>query len=68
MRLVVNGDEQDLDLSTGASVRDLLTHLGLGEKWVVVERNGEPVERRDVASTPLADGDRIELVRAVAGG
>jgi sulfur carrier protein len=68
MRLVVNGDEQDLDLPTGASVRDLLTHLGLGEKWVVVERNGEPVERRDVATTPLADGDRIELVRAVAGG
>jgi sulfur carrier protein len=68
MRLVVNGDEQELALPAGASVRDLLQHLGLGEKWVVVERNGEPVERRDVATTPLAEGDRIELVRAVAGG
>ena len=66
MRLVVNGDE--LELPEGARVPDLLTHLGLGPKWVIVERNGEPVERRDMATTVLAAGDRIELVRAVAGG
>jgi len=66
MRLVVNGDE--LDLPDGANVGDLLARLQLGPKWVIVERNGEPVERRDVPTTPLADGDRIELVRAVAGG
>jgi sulfur carrier protein len=64
--LVVNGDE--LELPDGATVVDLLTHLELGAKWVIVERNGEPVERRDVPTTRLADGDRIELVRAVAGG
>ena len=66
MRLVVNGDE--LELPDGANVLDLLTHLNLGPKWVIVERNGEPVDRSDVPTTPLADGDRIELVRAVAGG
>jgi len=66
MRLVVNGDETEVD--DGAKVADLLDQLGLGPKWVIVERNGEPVERRDVPTTPLADGDRIELVRAVAGG
>ena len=66
MRLVVNGDEQEV--ADGATVLGLLEQLGLGPKWVVVERNGEPVERRDVATTALADGDRIELVRAVAGG
>jgi len=47
---------------------DLLEHLGLGAKWVLVERNGEPVLRRDLATTVLGDGDRLELVRAVAGG
>jgi sulfur carrier protein len=66
MRLVVNGDE--VDLPEGAGVLDLLAHLELGAKWVIVERNGEPVERRDVPTTTLAEGDRIELVRAVAGG
>jgi sulfur carrier protein len=66
MELVVNG--ADTAVPDGATVVDLLDQLGLGAKWVIVERNGEPVERRDLASTVLADGDRIELVRAVAGG
>ena len=66
MRLVVNGD--DTELSDGATVVDLLEHLGLAPQWVIVERNGQPVERRDAPSTVLAPGDRIELVRAVAGG
>ena len=66
MLLVVNGDETEV--ADGANVADLLDQLGLGPKWVIVERNGEPVERRNVPTTALADGDRIELVRAVAGG
>jgi thiamine biosynthesis protein ThiS len=42
--------------------------MQLGAKWALVERNGEPVERAHVATTQLADGDRLELVKAVAGG
>ena len=64
--VVANGDE--IALPDGATVVDLLDHLGLGAKWVVAERNGEPVDRVDMPETVLADGDRIELVRAVAGG
>ena len=66
MRVIVNGD--DVVLADGATVDDLLAHLKLGGKWVLVERNGEPVERRHLATTVLADGDRLELVKAVAGG
>jgi sulfur carrier protein len=66
VEIVVNGDS--VEVAEGATVLDLLEQLGLGPKWVVVERNGEPVERRNNATTPLAAGDRIELVRAVAGG
>jgi sulfur carrier protein len=66
MQLVVNGEPAEV--AGGATVSDLLDQLGLGPKWVIVERNGEPVERRDLATTALAAGDRIELVRAVAGG
>ncbi len=66
MIVVANGDP--VELAEGATVADLLDALGLAAKWVVAERNGEPVNRREVAETRLADGDRIELVRAVAGG
>jgi sulfur carrier protein len=66
MVVVANGDE--VEVPDGASVADLLEQLGLGRRLIVVERNGEPVPRRELAATPLADGDRLELVRAVAGG
>lgn len=66
MQVVVNGDP--LEVAEGATVLDLLEQLGLGPKWVVVERNGEPVERRHNGETSLTEGDRLEIVRAVAGG
>ena len=66
MRVFANGDM--VELADGATVDDLLVALGLGGKWVVVERNREPVARAELAVTVLAEGDRIELVRAVAGG
>ena len=66
MKVFANGSA--VELSAGASVDDLLAALGLGGRWVLVERNGEPVERRHLATTTLSDGDRLELVRAVAGG
>ena len=66
MLVVANGDE--VEVAEGASVADLLEQLGLGRRLIVVERNGEPVPKRELATTALADGDRLELVRAVAGG
>jgi sulfur carrier protein len=66
VQVTANGDP--VDVTAGATVEDLLAQLGLGAKWVLVERNGEPVERADIPTTVLADGDRLELVRAVAGG
>jgi sulfur carrier protein len=64
--VIANGKPVELD--EPATVDDLLASLGLGGKWVLVERNGEPVERSQLASTTLLAGDRLELVRAVAGG
>jgi sulfur carrier protein len=66
VQVIANGDP--VWLPEGARLLDLLTALGLGAKWVVAERNGLAVDRADMASTQLAEGDRIELVRAVAGG
>ena len=66
MNVTANGES--VEVPGGATVDDLLGILGLGGRWVLVERNGEPVERRHLATTELAEGDRLELVRAVAGG
>lgn len=66
MTVVVNGEARQLP--PGSTVVAMLESMDLDAKWVVVERNGEPVERRDMPTTVLADGDRLELVRAVAGG
>ena len=64
--VMVNGE--DMTVGDGASVGDLIEQLGLGARWVLVERNGEPVPRAELATTSLCPGDRLELVRAVAGG
>ena len=66
MQVTVNGSPTEV--AAGASLTDVLESMGLGARWVVAERNGQPVPRNEMASTALAEGDRIELVRAVAGG
>lgn len=66
MEVLANGDPVILD--EGATITDLLSELGLGAKWVVAELNGEPVDRAQMPMTSLRQGDKVELVRAVAGG
>ena len=66
MHLVVNGSPRDV--ADGTSLVQLLTDLGLRVGSVVVEHNGTALLRSEVEAVQLADGDRLELVRAVAGG
>lgn len=66
--MVVTANGQPVHLEDGATVEDLLRFMSLRGKWVLVERNGQPVNRADLATTALVEGDRLELVRAVAGG
>ncbi len=55
-------------MAPDSTLSDLLGVLGLGSAWVLVEHNGQPVERAALVTTPVFDGDRLEIVRAVAGG
>ena len=66
MRVVANGTSFDVEGRT--SVAEFIRSRDLDPRYVVVERNGEPVERSRYEDTSLEDGDRLELVRAVAGG
>jgi sulfur carrier protein len=66
MRLVVNGEERQVEPST--TVKQLLVSLGLGGTLVAVERNEEVVPRAQHETTELADGDRVEVVHFVGGG
>jgi thiamine biosynthesis protein ThiS len=66
LEIVVNGEARDIPAP--ASLLDLLTHLGLDPRMVVVELNREIVRRPQLADTALADGDTVELVHFVGGG
>ena len=61
----LNGAATGVDATTLA---ELVASLGLAGKRIAVERNGEIVPRSRYADTPLAPGDRLEIVGAVGGG
>ena len=66
MTLTINGEERSFD-GLGA-VADLVAILGLDPRKVAVERNLEIVPRSTYATTPVAEGDRIEIVAFIGGG
>lgn len=66
MQLIVNGRASDV--AAGTTLPELIESLGLRVGSVVVEHNGTALLRSELPGVRLADGDRLELVRAVAGG
>ena len=66
LRVRVNGEE--LRLPEGASVSVLLERLKLATPRVAVERNRELVPKSAYSSTPLLEGDVLEVVEFVGGG
>ncbi|HLW15888.1 MAG TPA: sulfur carrier protein ThiS [Actinomycetota bacterium] len=64
--VVANGKPREID--DGITISDLLIEYGWRPEWVVVEYNGEPLERARYPNVRLRAGDKLEIVRAVAGG
>ena len=64
--VVANGKPRQID--DGITITDLLSEYGWRPEWVVVEYNGEPLERARYPNVRLRAGDKLEIVRAVAGG
>ncbi len=64
-RLVVNGEPQDLAV---ANLAEALAALDYADAVVATALNGAFVPKRKRAETPLAEGDRIEIVAPRQGG
>jgi sulfur carrier protein len=64
--VIANGRETPAPLP--CSIEAFLQSQGLFPRSVVVEHNGEAVAPSEFARRPLAAGDRLEIVRIVAGG
>ncbi|QDH73385.1 sulfur carrier protein ThiS [Brevundimonas sp. M20] len=65
MQIQVNGELREVHATT---ILTLVEELGLDVRKVAVERNLEIVPRSQHAVTPVAEGDRIEVVQFVGGG
>ena len=66
INITVNGESRAM--LPDSTVLSLLEALGLNPRAVAVELNGDILGRERFAETPLAEGDRLELVRFVGGG
>jgi sulfur carrier protein len=67
MQLIINGDPIGVPDSV-TTVSQLLLHLGLEEKIVIVELNQTILEKANHLITTVSSGDRIEIVHFVGGG
>jgi sulfur carrier protein len=66
MKVSINGDI--VDTREAKTIAELIERYQLPPQSILVEHNGLTVHRREWSERPLSEGDRIELVRIVAGG
>lgn len=66
MQLMINGDARTM--TRAETVEQLLAELGLDPRGVVVELNRVIIRRPLLASTPVVEGDQVEIVHFVGGG
>ena len=66
MQLTINGDARTVE--NARTVEQVLQYLALDPRAVVVELNREIIRRAVLATTPVAEGDVIEIVHFVGGG
>ncbi len=66
MKVIINGTAHDLAAAT--TLADAVRLLTTSASGVAAAVNGEVVRRASWATTPVADGDLIEVITAVQGG
>jgi len=66
MTIIVNGES--IAVPDCGTIEALLVRLDIDPRRVAVERNMVVVKRAAYGSTPVQDGDAIEVVNFVGGG
>ncbi len=66
MTIHVNGESRDV--ADGATLDSLLEAIGVRRDGTAVALNDDVVPRNRHAATALREGDRLEIIVAVAGG
>jgi thiamine biosynthesis protein ThiS len=66
MKIAVNGES--VDTREAKTIAELIERYQLPPQLILVEHNGLVVHRHEWQKCPLAEGDRIEFIRVVAGG
>ena len=66
MRISLNG--QEADTGGAETVDELIRGFEFTPETVLIEHNGVALHRHEWPQRTLTEGDRIEIVRVVAGG
>ena len=66
MKISLNGEPHEL--AGPLTLNDLLAQLNIDPRRVAVEHNLTVIKRAHYDSTPIQDGDQIEIVNFVGGG
>ncbi len=65
MQVTINGKSEEIE---GATVLDLLKAKSLDPHMVAVEFNDHMVERDNLETTPVKQGDKLEFLFYMGGG
>jgi len=65
MRVTINGKTEEV---SGSTVLEILRAKDVSPQMVAVELNSEMLERDQLGSTVVKDGDAIELLFYMGGG
>jgi len=68
MSAAITANGQPIAAKLPCTIEEFLTAQGLLPRSVVVEHNGEAVAPSEFARRTLGAGDRLEIVKIVAGG
>lgn len=66
MTISLNGER--VDAREAKTIAQLIDRYQLPPQSILVEHNGLAVHRHEWVERSLAEGDRVELIRIVAGG
>ncbi|MEY2483839.1 MAG: sulfur carrier protein [Verrucomicrobiota bacterium] len=66
MKVWINGEPAET--KGAANVAELADRLGLAPNSILIEYNATALHQREWPQHALAEGDRIEFIRVVAGG